>query len=76
MMIESDHLDLAGGGSPPAPGISRVCVPITADYVQDVFSLETEEELSERLGLRFDELATFPAEDFYVLAREKPLEEE
>ena len=54
---------------PPA-----VCVPITPDYVQDVVSLETEEKLSERVGLRFDELAALPTEDFYAVARQKPLE--
>ena len=73
-VLKSDQLPPAGGGSLPAPDISCVCVPITPDYVQDVVSLETEEKLSERIGLRFDELAALPTEDFYAVARKKPLE--
>lgn len=71
---ESDHLNPAGGGSSSLPDISHTCRPITREYVEDAISWETVEDLVESVGLDLDELAALPTEEFFDVARKKPLE--
>ena len=59
-----------GGGSLPAPD---TCRPITSEYAQEAHSWGPDETRA-AIGLTFDELAALTTEDFYTLARKKPLE--
>ena len=69
-VLKSNQLPLAGGGSLPAPD---TCRPITLEYVEEVYSLDPG-EIRASIGLTLEELTALPAEDFYALARRKPLE--
>ena len=73
-VLKSDQLPLAGGGSSSLPDFSHTCRPITREYVEDAISWETVEDLVESVGLDLDELAALPTEEFFDVARKKPLE--